>query len=143
MLKITNPHPLLNEESISTIEKAYSAKFVCETTIKNRNGNWINTPVAVFYTETPHPEGSNWFGFYNNEEGKFLITNAISALEPFDALLLEDNSIFYSRYRHDYRELNDGTMVDGGRDYIRSIPGKGKHVKVKIVNEHLEIIDGH
>jgi hypothetical protein len=140
-MKIVNQNPLFTQEQIEKIEQHYNAKFVCETSLKVQGGGWSNFPVAVFYTETAHPEGSNWFGLYWNHENQLRITDAKPALEPFDGLLLEDGSVFYSRYRHDYQSLEDGTMVDGGREYIRYNPGKGKVVRLQIVKDQLEIVE--
>ena len=139
-MKIVNQNPLFTQEQIEKIEQHYNAKFVCETSLKVKGGGWSNFPVAVFYTETAHPEGSNWFGLYSRE-GELRITDAKTALEPFDGLLLEDGSVFFSRYRHDYQRLEDGTFVDGGREYIRYNPGKGKVVKLQIVKDQLEIVE--
>lgn len=140
-MKIVNRNPIFDPEYIERIEKHYNAKFVCETSLKLKDGGWGNFPVAVFYTETAHPEGSNWFGLYWNHENQLRITDAKPALEPFDGLLLEDGSVFYSRYRHDYQSLEDGTMVDGGREYLRYNPGNGKVVSLQIVNDKLEIVE--
>ena len=103
--KVVNLDPMFTDEQIEKIEKYYNAKFVCETSLKLKDGGWSNFPVAVFYTETAHPEGSNWFGLYWNHEDQLRIVDAKPALEPFDGLLLEDGSVFYSRYRHDYQSL--------------------------------------
>ena len=140
-MKILNMHPMFNPDQIKQIEKHYNAKFVCETCLKSSSGGWINSPFAVFYTETAHPEGSNWFGLYYNHEGYLMITDAKSALEPFEGLLFEDGSVFYSRYRHDYQTLKDGTMVDGGRDYFRCTLNSGRPVLLKIMKDQLGITE--
>ena len=140
-MKIVNPDPLFTDEQIGKIEQHYNAKFVCETTLKTKGDGWLNAPVAVFYTEQAHPEGSNWFGLYYNTDGYLMVTDAQSALEPFDGLMLEDGSVFYSRFRWDYREAA-GTMVDGGRDYMRYTPTAGSRVvQLKIVKDQLEIVE--
>jgi hypothetical protein len=140
--RVHNESDHFNADKISKIERHYNAKYVCETCIKDKNGNWYNTPVIVFYTEKAHPQGSNYFGLYANSNKELMITNAISALDPFDAVMLE-NEIFYSRYRHDYREHN-GVFVDGGRDYLRCGGDeweKAKVVKLQIVKDKLEMVE--
>ena len=137
-MNILNECSFLKPEGIAKIEKAYNAKYVFESCIKDRDGGWCNMPVAIFYTETPHPQGSNYFGLYVNESGDFMITNGISATEPFDALQVGDD-VIYSRYRHDFREHN-GYMVDGGRDYFRR-SADGIPVKLCVNKDKLEIVN--
>lgn len=140
MVNIKNPNPLFDDNQIKKIEDHYDATFVCETCLKSSSGGWVNTAFAVFYQENP-PEiaKSNYFGLYFNHDGNLMITDASSALEPFDGLMLEDGSVFYSRFRHDYRTTG-GAMVDGGRDYFRYTPTAGSRVvQLQIVNDQLEI----
>lgn len=140
MVKVISPDPMFSDEQIGKIEQHYNAEFVCETTLKTKGGGWLNAPVAVFYTEQAHPEGSNWFGLYYRD-GQLMVTDAQSALEPFDGLMLEDGSVFYSRFRHDYR-VAAGAMVDGGRDYMRYTPTAGSRVvQLKIVKNQLEVVE--
>jgi hypothetical protein len=139
--KILNESGTFNTEQIQKIESYYKAKYICETCLKGREGGWANFPVAVFYTEKAHPEGSNYFGLFFNGRGELTITNAISALEPFAGIMIE-NDVVYSRYRHDYREHN-GIFVDGGRDYLRcggADYDKAKIVNLQIVKDNLELV---
>ena len=136
-MKIHNECSFLKPEGIKFIEENYNAKYVFESCLKKKDGGWCNIPVAIFYTEEAHPEGSNYFGLYRTDFGDIMITNGISATEPFDALQVGDD-IIYSRYRHDYREYN-GAMVDGGRDYFKRSSDVGTPVKLKVVKDHLEI----
>jgi hypothetical protein len=127
---------------IAIIEKKMSAKYVCETCLTLRDGSWSNHPVAVFWTEQAHPQGSNWFGIYKDINGHTMIANAIDATIPFLGVAI-DGQVIYSRYRHDYREHN-GVFVDGGRDYLRWGGCRitdGKVVKLSVVQDHIEIID--
>ena len=137
-MNILNECSFLKPEGIAKIEKAYNAKYVFESCLKTKNGGWCNMPVAIFYTETPHPQGSNYFGLYRNDFGDFMITDGISATEPFDALQAGDD-VIYSRYRHDFREHN-GYMVDGGRDYFRR-SADGIPVKLCVNKDKLEIVN--
>ena len=137
-MNIRNECTFLKPEGIAKIEKAYNAKYVFESCLKTKNGGWCNMPVAIFYTETPHPQGSNYFGLYCNDFGDFMITDGISATEPFDALQAGDD-VIYSRYRHDFREHN-GYMVDGGRDYFRR-SADGIPVKLCVNKDKLEIVN--
>jgi hypothetical protein len=138
-MNIRNECSFIKSEGIDMIEDAYNAKYVFESCLKTKDGGWCNMPVAIFYTETPHPQGSNYFGLYRNDFGDFMITDGISATEPFDALQVGDE-VIYSRYRHDYREYK-GAMVDGGRDYFKRSADRGMPVKLQVNKDKLEIMN--
>lgn len=141
-MKILNESTVYKPDGIKIIEDKMNAKFVFESCLKNRAGGWANMPVAIFYTEVAHPQGSNYFGVYNDFDGRVTITDAISATEPFEGLLIDDD-IIYSRYRHDFREHN-GVFIDGGRDYTRiggSRMAEATVVKLKVVDDHVEVDD--
>ena len=138
-MKIHNECTFFKPEGITKIEEMYNAKYVFESCLKTKDGGWSNFPVAIFYTEKAHPQGSNYMGLYVDSYNRLLVTNGISATEEFDALQIGEN-IIYSRYRHDYRE-QFGAMVDGGRDYFRRSADRGVGVKLKVVGDHLEVVD--
>ena len=137
-MNIRNECTFLNPDGITKVENMYNAKYVFESCLKTKDGGWCNMPVAIFYTEEAHPKGSNYFGLYRNDFGDFMITDGISATEPFDALQAGDD-VIYSRYRHDFREHN-GYMVDGGRDYFRR-SADGTPVKLCVNKDKLEIVN--
>lgn len=137
-MRILNESTWLKPDGIAKVENMYNAKYVFESCLKTRWG-WSNFPVAIFYTEKAHPEGSNYFGLYRTDFGDVMITNGISATEPFDALQVGED-IIYSRYRHDYRE-HKGAMVDGGRDYFKRSSDRGTPVKLHVVGDHLEVME--
>ena len=137
-MNIHNECTWLKPDGIAKVENMYNAKYVFESCLKTKNG-WCNMPVAIFYTEVAHPEGSNYFGLYRTDFGDIMITNGISATEPFNALQVGDD-IIYSRYRHDYREFN-GAIVDGGRDYFKH-NGVGQTVMLRVNKDKLEVADG-
>lgn len=129
-------------EFVQHVQSNFNAKFVCETTFKNA-GQWVNQPCALFYTQTKHPNGSNWFVIFHSwdQSDRIVITDGISAVEPddmIDALENEDGVIVYSVSRHDYVTLN-GCSIDGGRDYTKvSITDNSvKLVRLKITPEGL------
>lgn len=138
-MKIHNDSTFLKPDAIAKIENMYNARYVFESCLKTRDGGWCNYPVAIFYTERAHPQGSNYMGLYRNDFGEFMVTDGISATEPFDALQIGED-IIYSRYRHDYRHYK-GAMVDGGRDYFKRSADRGKPVKLKVIKDKLEITD--
>jgi hypothetical protein len=147
-VKIHSESKVFSNEAINHIEKQYNARYVFESCVKTIKGEWCDFPVSVFYTEKAHPQGSNWFGIYyvpllpdeDPSTRRMLICNAITATEPFNGIQVGDD-VYYSRYRHDYREYGD-VSVDGGRDYLRyggPEIDKIKTVKLKVVEDRLEI----
>lgn len=141
-LKLANPHRIFKDDAIKAIEEHYNGKYIFDSCLQTPSGEWVNAPAAIFYTEQAHPDGSNYFALYFNYESELRIANGITATKPFEALMLEDGSILHSRYRHDYIQLDEGSMVDGGRDYMRcSVKPNQKIIKVKVVRDHLELVD--
>lgn len=92
-------------------------KYICTTDINNSD-----LPADIFYRETPHPEfGNRYFGLFYDRSGRVMITNADS-VENFEFGMVEndDGELEYSRSHHDYKQFENGNMIDGGRQYIRS-----------------------
>lgn len=154
-MKILKYPEVFSAENIKRLEERKDAVFVCDTCLMDPNGNWINSPVAVFWNKDPAnipTGGSAWFGMFFNMDrpwehpdykGALYITNAISAVQhAIVGIIAENDDIIYSRYRHDYRMSPDGTaMVDGGRDYTRTGPfGKGQ-VELQIIEGELVVAD--
>ena len=76
----------------------------------------------IFYRDTPHPEfGNRYFGLYHHLSGNLMITNA-DKIEQAEFGLVEDDdgNLQYSAHRHDYKQFENGHMIDGGRAYIKS-----------------------
>jgi hypothetical protein len=95
-------------------------KYVCTTALGNQD-----FAVDVFYRSTPHPEfGNHYFGIYRNmyaAGAQIMITNA-DVVEELDFYMAKDSdgSLHYSAHRHDYKMLENGNMIDGGRAYVRT-----------------------
>jgi len=139
-MKILTESSSITLSGIKIIENKMNAKYIFESCLKTTSGGWSNAPFAIFYTEDAHPQGSNYFGIYVDIDGKTMITNAISATEPFQGAAIDDE-IIYSRYRHDFRE-HRGVFIDGGRDYIRwggERMTDAKIVNLAVVKDHLEV----
>ena len=100
--------------------------YVCTTDI-----NHVGVPVDVFYRDTPHPEfGNHYFGLYIDRSGRMMITNADKVEEfEFGMVVNDEGDWEYSQSRHDYKQFENGSMIDGGREYIRS---SGYHVVYRI-----------
>jgi hypothetical protein len=123
--------PVFNTEEII---KHYTEKdkadisYVCTTDL-----DASDVPVDIFYRSEPHPEfGNRYFGiFIHPHNGKLMITNAdkIENTE-FGMIVDDDGQLVYSRSHHDFVRCENGNMIDGGRNYIRS-RGIVKIMKVK------------
>lgn len=140
MMKVNTECTIFGHASIKLIEDKYNAKYVFESCLKDKEGNFINSPVAVFYTEEPHPEGSNYFGIYTDYMGTVYITNAITATEGEYVGMIVGEEVHYSHYRHDYRQVN-GKAIDGGRDYTRLVGEDIKTVRFKVDKDQLVILE--
>jgi len=100
-------------------------KHVCTT-------EFHDTIADVFYRETPHPEfGNKYFAIlFRNDKPYIANADRVEDL-TFGMVENDEGNLEYSVHRHDYKSFNNGNMIDGGRDYIRS---SGK-VKVFVVRD--------
>lgn len=104
-----------------TKKDGVDVKYVCTTDLRASD-----VPVDVFYRETPHPEfGNRYFGlYYDSIRDHMMITNA-DIVEQFEFGVVEDDdgNLQYSQSHHDYKHFENGNMIDGGRQYIRTTNG--------------------
>ena len=104
-----------------TEKDGVEVNYVCTTDLRASD-----TPVDVYYRETPHPEfGNRYFGlYYDHMRDHMMITNA-DVVETFEFGMVENDAgeLQYSVSHHDYRAFENGNMIDGGRAYIRSSGG--------------------
>ena len=132
-----------SDNHIVKIEEKYNAKYVIDSCLFMSNESWMDSPAAIFYTEEPHPQGSNYFALYwSTIHDGWMITDGIKAVQgEFNGFLFEDGELVHSRYRHDYFEHREA-MVDGGRDYFRSYqcPKGARPIKFKVVGSNLVLI---
>lgn len=109
---------------IDEIIDYYSAKdgvdvsYVCTTDLQASD-----TPVDVYYRETPHPEFDNrYFGlYYDHVRDHMMICNAdiVETLE-FGTVANDEGDLEYSESHHQFKQFDNGNMIDGGRIYIRA-----------------------
>jgi hypothetical protein len=107
---------------IEKVEKMYSekdgvpVKYVMTSELPN-----IDTPMDIFYRDTPHPEfGNRYFGIFSARGGNTYIISADAIDGCLIVTVKDDNGkCQYSAYRHDYKSFNNGNMIDGGRGYAR------------------------
>ena len=78
------------------VEKKYNVKFVCETPIKD-NGGWRESSSLIFYSEEPHPEGSNYMALsvihYFEDKGELVISNGISATKGYITGIVDGDEV--------------------------------------------------
>ena len=143
-MKIVNECKMFTLKQLKLIEEKYNGKFVFESCLKNKDGGWCNFPAAIFYNEKAHPEGSNYFAIWYDDSGHVMISNGISATEPFYGIIVDD-TVYYSCYRHDYREYN-GFFIDGGRDYSRFGGSRFHEIKsctIKVEKDELAVYNNY
>lgn len=133
---------------IEKIEKRYKAKYLGDFSVKNKDGDWTDSPVSVFYQSNPDKSKghTNYFGLRgiyvlvndNPVLDGIYISNAESAFsQPLTAIKTDEGDYLISGYRHDFNK-KDEYMIDGGRAYIRCNM-KGK--LVKLIVSHDEFIE--
>ena len=131
------------KEFVKYIEEKYNGKYICETSVRGVTGIWTYDPAILFYSEIPHPEGSNYFGIIEGFKREYKIFNALPVMpETIDAVVANNGDIIYSHYRHHYNISTDGSVwIDGGRSYTRH----GNHIMkiLKIVEDRLEIVSNN
>lgn len=108
---------------VKKVEEHYSekdgvpVKYVCTSALGGEAQS-----MDIYYRETPHPEfGNKYFGLYLDEyTNELMITNA-DKIEGVEFAMIQDKNgkYRYSAHRHDC-VMVDGSMIDGGRSYIRT-----------------------
>lgn len=119
--KLFLDEPIFKPETIKKIEEHYSANYLLDLCVKNNKDVWSEIPIAIFYNKNPNiTEGhSNYFGIFLRDN-QTIICNAKSVADVDWYGVIDDNDMVYlSRYRHDYRETPEGYFIDGGQDYQR------------------------
>lgn len=114
-------NPLFDVEKVTahySEKDGVPVQYVCTTDLRASD-----VPVDVYYRETPHPQfGNRYFGIYHDHfRGHMMITNAdiVESFE-FGLVLGDDQMLHYSESHHEYKMFENGNMIDGGRQYIRS-----------------------
>ena len=104
-------------EQIYTEKDGVPVKYVCTSDLTASD-----SPVDVFYRETPHPQfGNHYFGLYHDiVRDHVMICNA-DIIETLDFAMVvgPDDRLYYSQSHHDYKYFDNGTSIDGGRVYTR------------------------
>jgi hypothetical protein len=136
ILTINNEPLLFSIENIEKICKAKDAKYVCDTTLKN------GKDCSIFYAKEPHPESnSRYFGMYYVKNDIYICNASDVEDQQITGVIADNGDIIYSRFRHDYRKSDDGSVwIDGGRDYTRcGMYDKSKFVELRVKNGSLSI----
>lgn len=117
----------LSKKQITIIENYYKAKYVISTTY-----NGTNVPVHIFHQTDGPTEYSDYFMIYYDTELKIADGAWIEDV-VLDAIEADNGEVIHSRYRHDFRTSEDGSVfIDGGREYTRrSLKGKARTITIK------------
>lgn len=128
-MSIIKHYPITNT---SKVEQLYSekdgvpVKHVCTTEFAD------NIVADIFYRETPHPDfGNKYFAILFRDDVAYIANADQVENLTFGMVTNDDGDLEYSRSRHDYKSFNNGNMIDGGRDYIRS----SGQVKIYVVRD--------
>jgi hypothetical protein len=127
---------------IAKVEQKYNAKYVGDFCIKDKYGNWAESPCAIFWQEKPPVEGySNYMALFVRNDQVFITSGeSVEDLRMVGAVA-DNGEVIYSRFRHDYVTSSDGTaMIDGGRDYTKTTL-RSRLVDVVLIGPDLVIED--
>lgn len=140
-IKFEEKFSFLGQALIDKIKQRYPGRYIADLCIKDKHGNWLNQPAAIFYQENPPSGYSNYYAIMHNPMGSLVITSGASAVESeITAAIAENGQPIVSAYRHDYKLSDDGSVfIDGGRDYVRT--NTTHLVQLKINEDKLEVIN--
>lgn len=114
--------------NIKKVEEKYGAKYIGDFCLRVVGGGWSEAPAAVFFQ--PNPDRAlghtNYFGLIFRGEQLFITKGDSAFSEPIQGIVSKSGEVLYSRFRHDFRTLKDGSgSIDGGRDYTKVIGSPG------------------
>lgn len=112
----------LDLEGIRKIEKLRSCRYVCEWNTIDKGGDILDTPVLLFWNDVAHPQGSNWMALYRSSNDWYVKDGITTSRLPIQCVVSNDKQVLFSKYRHDFRSSQDGSVtIDGGREYTRML----------------------
>lgn len=129
--------------NIPKIEQHYEATYVGQFCVPQKNGEWTDFAVAVFYQKNPKPGHSHYFGIHKNADGKAVIFNATDAVSgTFYGQVALSGEVIYSAFSHDYCESEDKSVViDGGRVYTKINGLANRFVMLKVIDGELQVLE--
>lgn len=138
MIKIANHRPLFDVEQISSQyeEDGVPVRYICTTDF-----NASDVPVDVYYRgKIPHPKfGNRYFGLYfDHYRGCTMIMNADSVEELTFGMIEHEGEYYYSRSHHDFVQVTQEKIIDGGRKYYRYSTPTVTVMKIKDGNFYVE-----
>jgi hypothetical protein len=126
--------------NVEVMEQKRNCKYVGDFAIKDKNGNWAESPCAIFWQATPPVFGySHYFAVFSRDDTVYVTSGESIEGMVMTGMVADNGEVIYSRYRHDCVYSADGTaMIDGGRDYVRSsFPCRA--VNVRLIGPNLVI----
>lgn len=137
-ITLGKPHHVLDH---AAVEALHRARYITDLTVWVGSGEWTDEPLAVFWVADPAAGASHYLGILPERRAGILRTNdAASVADGFWlGRMADDGEVIFSRWRHDWRQSQDGSCwVDGGRDYGRG--GGGKRIRLRLVRSEFEIV---
>lgn len=137
-MKLENRGPFyFTEDGIKKIEEMRDATYMGYWCGRTKDGGWAERPLDVFYQAEPDVEAghTHYFGLLL-ADNRILITSADSCFSEPMSGILENDTVYVSRYRHDMVSTPGGKIIDGGRDYLRTSEAESSLVTVEV--EHGE-----
>lgn len=107
-------HPVFVEQAVLDHFDGEPLEYVCTSDF-----------VDYYYRKEPHPKfGNHYLGISVDDYGmrdRVVLSRGDHIEDKTFAMIRDDNgTLHYSSHVHDYVELDNGNVVDGGRDYIKS-----------------------
>lgn len=127
---------------VAKIEEMYEAKYICDMSIQNKIGGWTERPAQIYWQKNPPMGHQQHFAIFITGDGRPAITSAacLKGID-IDGVLIDDEVVIFSRYRHDYREYKN-IGIDGGRDYTRlmGMYERAKRVVLQFEDDKLVVV---
>ncbi|CAM6055317.1 unnamed protein product [Sphagnum tenellum] len=128
---------------VAEIEKKKNATYIGDFCLSDGT-SWSEQAYAVFFNETPaNPSYSQYFALGVRDRYVFITDGASVTQGHWNGIVADDGEIIYSRFRHDFRESTDGSViVDGGRDYFKCMGHvHNPHVRLTVVRDRIIVND--
>lgn len=115
-----NPY-WFTDKGIAQIEAMREATYMGYWCGKTKSGDWGEVPMDVFFTPNPDVEEghTHYFGLLV-QDGKVLIADATSCFSEVMSGIVENETVYVSRFMTDSVQTPLGQIIDGGRDYTRA-----------------------
>jgi len=147
-MKLNKGEPFLNLNHKKVLKAYNGTKFINEMQVKDKNGNYTNFPVSVYYAKTPDLDKGHkpYFFLFKEEDRLFVGGLTVDQMEDNryqKGIYCHDcGDVIYSKYRHDYTKCTCGnSSVDGGKDYLKFSGRKINIVMIDLLTDEIREIN--